>query len=371
MAAASRLTTGKKRSVCFSVEDKWGTEWYTFDLSTAGDHKVIACPCSRRIRHVTQGSPCLLPRAFLPREDGGSFLGWAVLGGGQLYAVGGAGNTAPQCLQTVRGLDLSSTCTAGGWVAKPPMLVPRCNPHTATVGGKLYVLGGASDYGRDPWGEVYDPESNTWEALPDPPFIPKTGFFSAGLEEEEEDGCVIILSVLGRVLMEYSVGAKRWKMCELPVNRYLHTQHSDGPAIAVGRVLYWYSIYTRCLYGLDLGTHALYAGKLVVNVPDHENAMLGHLGGQSFFLLHGNYDSTRDEWFHPAPALPDGTAETKFLHCLKFRVDQCSSTTTGGGGGGGGGGAGQKLNIGLESSQSFVIKYVNNDGPCFVGCVSM
>ncbi|KAJ4823033.1 hypothetical protein Tsubulata_012350 [Turnera subulata] len=258
--AAAAAATGK-RSVCLCVEDKWGTEWYTLDLSDAGDHEVTVCPCSRRLRHVTQGSPCLLPRAFVPREyEGGRFPGWAVLGGDQLYVVGGEMKIpssfppASQPLQTVWSLDLS---TGKAWVRRPPMLAPRSRPSVVTVGGELYVLGGVADY---PWGEVYDPGSNTWEALPDPPVVPAPGFFSAG---DDDNGCVIILSVETGVVMEYYVGAKRWKMCELPANYYLPPEPSHGSAIAVGRVVYWHSIDTSHLYGLDLDTHDLYSGMLV------------------------------------------------------------------------------------------------------------
>ncbi|KAJ4823032.1 hypothetical protein Tsubulata_012348 [Turnera subulata] len=86
----------------------------------------------------------------------------------QLYVVGGdikipsSFPSASQRLQTVRSLDLSS-CRV--WVRKPPMLLPRRKPSVVAVGGKLYVLGGVSDSGRHPWGEVYDPGSNTWEAF--------------------------------------------------------------------------------------------------------------------------------------------------------------------------------------------------------------
>lgn len=59
-----------------------------------------------------------------------------------------------------------------GWKRGPPMTNSRCNPHTMILDGKLYVLGGFSDFGLKvvDYMEVYNPRLRKWESLPNPPF---------------------------------------------------------------------------------------------------------------------------------------------------------------------------------------------------------
>ncbi|EOA18140.1 hypothetical protein CARUB_v10006603mg [Capsella rubella] len=50
----------------------------------------------------------------------------------------------------------------------PSMMVARKNPLTCSLDGKLYVLGGCEPDESMLWAEVFDPKTQTWEALPDP-----------------------------------------------------------------------------------------------------------------------------------------------------------------------------------------------------------
>ncbi|KAJ4826115.1 hypothetical protein Tsubulata_036406 [Turnera subulata] len=359
----------KRKSVYFCMSCRDTTEWYSFDVSE-DDRKITVpcicncgCRCAKRIRHDTQGSPFLLPRAVLPHEDGWR-PGWAILKN-QLYRLGGTNTESfeRQSIKTVSCLDLTSNSNSnnggdnddiGRWRRKPRMLARRGESQTVVVGGRLYVLGGhIDDY---PWAEVYDPASKSWEALRRPPFAPRQSFHSAGLEDEDgKNGCILVLYVHAAVLLEYNVANESWKKHKLaPEVADLSDQDVGGPAIAVGRVLYWFSPYTCCLYGLHLDTHVLYTSEVVVDVPrhGHGNPMLGHLEGHKFFLLHPNYDLVYgDDSSHPAPPLLDGST-TRFLHCLKFSISFIG---------------GQRMSVSPESSQSFVIKHESS----FLGCSVM
>ncbi|KAI8540472.1 hypothetical protein RHMOL_Rhmol09G0266500 [Rhododendron molle] len=56
------------------------------------------------------------------------------------------------------------------WVQAPSMLCPRSKPDTVVVNGKIFVMGGTTEDCTEPWAEVFDPESGSWNPLPPPPF---------------------------------------------------------------------------------------------------------------------------------------------------------------------------------------------------------
>ncbi|KAJ4826451.1 hypothetical protein Tsubulata_023859 [Turnera subulata] len=365
------------QSVCFSMLGSKNTYWYTFDLSNDGeDDRIIVpcrcncgCPCAKRIRHDTthEATPTLSPTKVLPKKDR-NFLGWTVVGN-QLYRLGGSfrdGFVRSVRTKTVRALDLTRNTTTekssngGKWHRKARMLAPRTRQHTVVVGGKIYVLGGymlENNADDTPWAEDYDPTSNIWEALPPPPKVPEKPrfgwvgecrFFWAGLEDDNdgEKGCIIVFSPQEELLLQYNVANKSWNMSKLerrsgdkPLGRI---ENPGGPAVAVGRMVYWFCGRTGCLYGFHIDTHILYASELVIDVPRDwsERPMLGHLGGHKFFLLH--------------ESLYQRSKAGQLMHCLKFSVDLVEARN--------------RINVSLESSQSLVIKRPG----CFSnGCVVM
>ncbi|KAJ4850558.1 hypothetical protein Tsubulata_028085 [Turnera subulata] len=181
------------------------TYWYTFEVSREGEDGRITvscrcdcgCRCAKRFRHDTtaQGTRFLSPTMVLPKKDGED-PGWIVVGN-LLYRLGGRISTkkhnygyAYKTTKTVRALDLTRNTTTeksnngGKWQRKPRMLAPRSDPHTVVVGGKLYVLGWKIDDDEEQsWGEVFDPTTNTSEALPRPRKILKNKFFWAAANE--------------------------------------------------------------------------------------------------------------------------------------------------------------------------------------------
>ncbi|CAA7054893.1 unnamed protein product [Microthlaspi erraticum] len=50
----------------------------------------------------------------------------------------------------------------------PSMTVARKHAHTCSMDGKLYVMGGCKADESTCWAEVFDPNTQTWEPLPDP-----------------------------------------------------------------------------------------------------------------------------------------------------------------------------------------------------------
>ncbi|CAF1738898.1 BnaC09g22030D [Brassica napus] len=48
------------------------------------------------------------------------------------------------------------------------MKVARKNPVAGIVDGKIYVMGGCKADETKNWAEVFDPNTQTWESLPDP-----------------------------------------------------------------------------------------------------------------------------------------------------------------------------------------------------------
>ncbi|KAJ4845059.1 hypothetical protein Tsubulata_015501 [Turnera subulata] len=382
-------------SVCFSVLGEKNTYWYIFEVSKEGEDggRIIVpcrcdcgCHCAKRFRHDTtsQGTPFLSPTKVLPKKDRED-PGWTVVGN-QLYRLGGTVCTeeleellySKEPTQTVRALDLtikrgSDSNNNSPWQHKRPMLVHRSRPQTVVVGEKLYVLGGKlNDDDNKPWAEVYDPVDDIWEALPRPPKIPRHDkFFSTGLEDDndrEKGGSIIVLSLEDEILLEYHVANKCWNMSKLPGRTSMLPKRFDhdirdqipcGSAVAVGHMLYWFSSCTCRLYSLHRDTHDLYTSEIVVDVPSEyeEPPMLGHLGGDKFFLLHKNYDNSYydddDEEGCRSDSDNDQRQKTLLMHCLKFSVALVLRK--------------KKMKISHESSQSFLIK--NNRR--FNGCVVM
>ncbi|CAA7026778.1 unnamed protein product [Microthlaspi erraticum] len=84
--------------------------------------------------------------------------------GSKMYLIGGL--VDEERSRRVLFLD----CRSHQWFSLPDMIVPRDRPAAEVIDGKIYVIGGCSkDKNVEHWGEVYDPQTLTWE-----PFSPAT-----------------------------------------------------------------------------------------------------------------------------------------------------------------------------------------------------
>ena len=54
---------------------------------------------------------------------------------------------------------------ADTWEAVTPMNTPRENPGVVSAGGRIFVVGGASDVGPLQSSEVFNPNTNTWQPI--------------------------------------------------------------------------------------------------------------------------------------------------------------------------------------------------------------
>ncbi|CAH8276066.1 unnamed protein product [Arabidopsis lyrata] len=81
--------------------------------------------------------------------------------GSKTYEIGGQ-NTLPSTDVWVYDKLIGKRCKG------PSMMVARKNALTCALDGKLYVMGGCEADDTTHWAEVFDPKTQTWEALPDP-----------------------------------------------------------------------------------------------------------------------------------------------------------------------------------------------------------
>ncbi|MBM3259838.1 MAG: hypothetical protein FJY99_08850 [Candidatus Sericytochromatia bacterium] len=92
--------------------------------------------------------------------------------GGRIYVIGGL-TSSREATDSVWMLD--TLATTPGWVARRPASLPREGAAAGVVGGRILVAGGITPNGQGypvPTRrvEAYDPIADTWSALPDMPF---------------------------------------------------------------------------------------------------------------------------------------------------------------------------------------------------------
>ena len=120
-----------------------------------------------------------------------------------------------------------------GWKRGPPMTNSRCNPHTMILDGKLYVLGGFSDFGLKvvDYMEVYNPRLRKWESLPNPPFdfehFNVEKFITSSLVETKKE------IIVKKAAYSYNVMTRCRKTLEPSVRNLCER------VVTVGNTLYW------------------------------------------------------------------------------------------------------------------------------------
>ncbi|KAJ0239270.1 F-box/kelch-repeat protein [Hirschfeldia incana] len=130
--------------------DRWVGFWTDPD-----QHQTLACCMSED--KTTRNLLVPIPSSYSP------YLPKLYeMAGSDIYAIGG-------------GLNPSSSTTVhvcnelvGKWREAPSMMVARKNAFTCSLNGKIYVMGGCESDESECWAEVFDPNTQTWEPLPDP-----------------------------------------------------------------------------------------------------------------------------------------------------------------------------------------------------------
>jgi hypothetical protein len=189
--------------------------------------------------------------------------------GSDLYSIGGRSYNSDgmRCLiSEVHKVNIRDPI--GDWIPVESMISPRAKPHIFVIGGKLYALSGNESSRvppKAPAGEVYDPLTNSWKALPVPPCYMGYHILCAALENpdrilvasipefsgDEDRLPVFDLSVANFFI--YQVQNCSWKML-CPGHRRLVARcplGNIGKAVAVGNCLYWIT-YQRKILAYDL-----------------------------------------------------------------------------------------------------------------------
>lgn len=209
--------------------------------------------------------------------------------------------------------------STGCWIPVRSLISQRMFPHSSVLGGKLYVLGGCPtgvpDTARG--GEVYDPMTDSWQALPEPPCHLGCRILSAALENPNR---ILVASLpegdrfgsFANFFM-YDVQNSSWKMLD-PVRRFIHRNCPlgfRGKAVAVGNYLYWVTYNLRLLaynFDLDLWLTGNLKGRNIKSLkyqklPD----AFFHLENERFCILQHSVDRC-----HSDP--------NQHIHCLLFDV---------------------------------------------------
>lgn len=239
-------------------------------LDSSSSYHIVFCawgssPSECYIIKVPEDRPSLgeKPRMLSPFWAGRFEIpdAYAALGS-QLYFVGAGRGTSRDLW------ILDVTRPDEGWKSGPPMLCPRYSDcPTFVQDGKVFVFGGLDCDPHNPspiWGEFFDPERQSWNALPSPPApIDERGIICVPLEDSKT--ILFASPVLDEgnwrsfyIFYTYNVATHLWATLEPePPKRFVHFMCPPKNAVAAGNTLYWIKDYkhwaTLLAYDLDRG----------------------------------------------------------------------------------------------------------------------
>ncbi|KAJ4880970.1 F-box/kelch-repeat protein [Raphanus sativus] len=149
-AARARIgNTEQCLYVCLS-DDK-SPQWYTLWINP---NRTLTVPAIKKNKKTLElGYSSLAP---IPSSDFPSVSESTLVVGSEIYVIGGP-------TKTVRILD----CRTHTWRDAPSMTIARRDALTCLYDGKIYVMGGCGVL-EEPWAEVFDTNTQTWEPLSDP-----------------------------------------------------------------------------------------------------------------------------------------------------------------------------------------------------------
>ncbi|CAG7897980.1 unnamed protein product [Brassica rapa] len=146
--------------VCLSDESYQSPQWFTLCINPNRTLTVSTIKKKKKKKTKTLGKSL----APIPSSDSPSISKSTVVVGSDIYVIGGPIKTEPSCPSSaIRILD----CRTHTWRDAPSMIVARNDSLTCFYDGKIYVMGGCGD-DDEPWAEVFDIKTQTWERLSDP-----------------------------------------------------------------------------------------------------------------------------------------------------------------------------------------------------------
>ncbi|XP_059428380.1 uncharacterized protein LOC132162138 isoform X2 [Corylus avellana] len=242
-------------------------------------------------------------RTWAPHENST----FALLGS-DLYSIGGRSYDSdgmPFFISKVHKVNIRDPI--GGWIPVESMISPRANPHIFVIGGKLYALSGEPSGvppPNAPVGEVYDPMTDSWKALPVPPCYMGVHMLCAALENpnrilvaslsefpDDEDHEPVFDDSFANFCI-YQVQNCSWKML-CPTRRDLVAKCPlgyKGKAVAVGNCLYWITYHRELLaydFVLDLWLTGWIEGLSIPVIRFYQPAIpcLLHLKDERFCII--------------------------------------------------------------------------------------
>ena len=123
-----------------------------------------------------------------------------VFGGG--YAIESEEGWSDEVCQTAEVYDP----VKDEWESIPPMSTARIGAGAASLGGKIFVVGGCgNDFGALASGECYDPKTKIWTR------IPNTIDAEGEMKAVAIDGILFVAECNGSVIEKYSPKSNSWK----------------------------------------------------------------------------------------------------------------------------------------------------------------
>lgn len=257
-------------------------------------------------------------------------------------------------------IDVGLGKAKGTWYSRASLSVKRFRPHTYTLDGKIYALGGGVDPSiSKPWGEVYDPNLDKWTPLPDPnrlrdrdaPQLQTYDMFTATSTDPVSGHKVIFVGFrkLGELYM-LDVSQNKWT--SLGQDHQFMESRCGSKTTAAGFVLLWFS-RDLIMYAYDIPTRRLvhtrrpFYSLISPEGPTPPSRDIGaapsllHIGGNLFCCSYITPVWNRFVLLDPVNGSLHRENQNQ-LHCVNFRATFAISK--------------QYLNISVESCQSYTVQ---------------
>jgi N-acetylneuraminic acid mutarotase len=225
------------------------------------------------------------------------------------------------------------------WYSVASLPLALNHPNSAVIDGRIYVIGGLSPDAEGTWRAVrncyvYDPDSDTWEALPDIPDGRQTGAAAVGIRGATiylSGGLSSILTTPGGaentigIVSSFDIVSSKWEILpDLPIPRdHAGSALIDNTIFVLGGRAFGHNNVVNTVFSLDLSCQELNwatnratmptaRGGVASAVVDNKVIVFGGEGnpatglgvtGTGVFDQVEAYDPKKDRWEKLAPML--------------------------------------------------------------------